>query len=483
MRFNLRLNKLSDTGRLKGATLGRVASTSYKVWLVLLSLFSLSCVKHNPSGYNPNLPPETSLFINTSKELNPTQSVQTIYWDGRDPDGIILGFYYCWKENPADSDWVFTKEHSGVFHLKITGHDTTFTFQVKAMDDDSLCDPTPARQSFRIKNSAPKVWWNLDSKIPDTTFTVASVSWSASDLDGDSTIAYFEYALDDTAQWFQIPGHLRNLTLKASDGLTEGNHCLFIRAVDIAGRRSAMIRMPDNPQKFWYVKTPKGRCLLIDDHVSETATYGYPDRFYKTTLTQLGIEYSYWNIETLFPSSIGQFKETLKLFDRIIWYTDLVKESDPHFIAAQVGLPEARQSGAKIIYICQFNTGFGVLGDPLAFTPVDSLKKYYDRIFTPNIFLPDTSALSAVFPNAPRLPDLKVSSNVFGAFAVKPKSGSVVLYRYEDKSLTPRPVFVILGRNDNTGVYDFIFSGVPLHQLNGNNNLKDLFDIIWNYVF
>jgi hypothetical protein len=441
------------------------------------------CSRQHPSEYYPNLPPETSIFINTTRELNPTQSMQTIYWDGRDPDGVVVGFYYTWKENPADSDWVFTNLRSQTFMLKITGKDTAYTFQVKAVDNDSVCDPTPARQSFRIKNSAPQVWWNLDSKIPDTTFTVASFNWSATDLDGDSTIQYFEYALDDTSHWMTIAGTLRNLTLKAADGLTEGNHCFYLRAIDVAGSRSNIIRMPDNPSKYWYVQQPRGRYLLIDDHNSETATYGLPDKFYRSMLTELGIQYSYWNIEALFPSSIAQFKETVKLFDRIIWYTDLVKESDDHFIAAQVSLPEVRQLGAKIIYICQFNTGFGVLGEPLAFTPVDSLKKYYDRIFTPNIFLPDTTEFYARFPGVPLLPNLKVSSNVFGAYATKPKSGSIVLYRYEDKNVTPRPIFVVLGRNDNTGVYDFVFSGVPLHQLNGNNNVKEFFNIILNYVF
>lgn len=452
------------------------------VYLTLI-LTGYRCEHRAPSKYNENLPPETSIFISTEKELNPTQSVQTISWDGRDPDGFVIGFYYTWKENPDSNDWIFTKAHSQTFSLKISGTDTVYTFQIKAMDDDSLCDPTPARQSFRIKNSAPRIWWNLDSRIPDTTYTVATFSWSAADLDGDSTIIHFEYALDDTSHWVSIPGSARSVTLKASDGLTEGNHCFYIRAVDIAGTRSNVIRMPDNPSQFWYVREPQGRYLLIDDHNSESATLGFPDKFYKSMLADLVGSFNYWNIEKLFPSSLAQFKETLKLFDRIIWYTDLVKVDDSHFIAAQVAIPEARNQGAKVMYLCQFNTGFGDLGDPLAFTPVDSLKKYYDRIFTPGVFKSDTADFKSKFPNAPALPELKVSSNIFGAFAVTAKSGSINLYRYEDKAVSPRPLFVILGRNDNTGVYDFVFSGAPLHQLNGNNNLKEFFNIILNYVF
>lgn len=194
-----------------------------------------------------------------------------------------------------------------------------------------------------------------------------------------------------------------------------------------------------------------------------------------------GESYSYWNIEKLFPKSTVQFKETIKLFDRVIWYTDFIKDDDPHFVAAQVAIPEFLETGGKAIFIAQFNTGFGTQGDPLAFTPVDSLGKYYDRIFPSSLFLAQTD-LQSTFPSL-TLPELKVANLIFSVFAIKPKEGSVILYRYNDTTLTEKPPFIILGRNDNTGVYDFVFAGAPLHQLNGNNNLNKFFDIILNEVF
>ncbi len=464
-------------------TLNRTSRLLFAGLLLGSGLFSV-CDRQPITKYAENKPPETTIFIDSDRQLNATQSVRKIFWDGRDADGFIIGFYYTWEQNPEPTDWKFTQARSMEFALKITGVDTTYIFQVKAMDDDSLVDPTPAVQTFPIRNTAPVIKWTLDSRIPDTTYTVASFTWNASDLDGDSTIVAFEYVLDDTASgWHSIAGYNRILTLKADDGLSQGQHAFYIRAVDIAGSRSEIIRMPQDPTKFWYVREPVGRYLLVDDHNSETATFGLPDKYYKNMLTTLVGNYNYWNIEKLFPASVIQFKETLKLFDRIIWYTDLVKEDDDHFIAAQVAIPEVRQQGAKIMYICQFNTGFGAQGDPLAFTPVDSLKKYYDRIFPPAVFNGDTSSFKAVFPNAPDLPQLKVANAIFGTFAIKAKSGSVNLYRYNDVNQTPRPLFVVLGRNDNTGVYDFVFAGAPLHQLNGNNNLNQFFDAILNYVF
>ncbi|MFA4838723.1 MAG: hypothetical protein WC703_04520, partial [Candidatus Neomarinimicrobiota bacterium] len=469
------------TGRLRLFLIGLIAA------VCLTTVFFLaSCDRQGITKYKDNKPPETSIFISTTKDLNYTQSIQTISWDGRDPDGFVVGFYYTWETNPDSNDWIYTTENSATFPLKIVGDTTTYCFQIRAVDDDGMLDPTPASQEFRIKNSAPKINWTTVSRIPDTTFTVATFIWNAKDLDGDSSVVQFEYALDDTSIWRTIPGYLRMTTLTADSGLTEGNHAFYIRAVDIAGAKSETIRMPEDSTKYWFVKEPRGRYLLIDDHGTESSQYAFPDKYYRTMMEQVvvpkGESFDYWDIESLFPKSTVQFKETVKLFDRIIWYTDFIKDDDPHFVAAQVAIPEFLEAGGKAIFIAQFNTGFGTQGDPLAFTPVDSLSKYYSRISQNALFLAQDD-LKIAFPSAPALPELKVSNYIFGVFAIKPKEGSVILYRYNDTTLTERPPFILLGRNDNTGVYDFVFAGAPLHQLNGNNNLNQFFDIILNEVF
>ncbi|MBN2366145.1 MAG: hypothetical protein JXL67_08250, partial [Calditrichaeota bacterium] len=290
----------------------------------------LSCEEKNISNPHPNLPPETDIFISYRDTLNYTQSVQNIYWDGRDPDGFVTGFYYTWHENPTPADWVFTEERSLIFPLKITGLDTIYLFQVKAVDDAGLEDPTPAQQRFPIKNSAPEMKWTSRSQIPDTTFTVASFAWEVSDLDGDSTIDYFEYTLDDdTLNWKRIPGYLRSITLHEDSGLAAGDHSFTIRAVDLAGTRSENLRMPEFAGDYWYVKQPRGRYLLIDDFQDESATTGFADQYYKTMMKNvvvpLGEEFSYWNIKTLFPDLTEQFTQTMLLFDYVIWYTDVME--------------------------------------------------------------------------------------------------------------------------------------------------------------
>ncbi|NOX37089.1 MAG: hypothetical protein GXO78_06075 [Calditrichaeota bacterium] len=469
---------------------GRVSDLRLMVGLLGVAMVFLlaSCEEPIVGDYHPNQPPETEIFVQSSNPLNPTRSVQKIYWDGRDPDGFVVGFYYTWKADPAPEDWEFTEERFGVFPLEIRSEDTTYVFQVKAVDNEGLEDPTPARQVFPIKNSPPVIEWIATSKIPDTTFTVTTFVWAARDLDGDSTIAYFEYALDDTSRdnWRRIPGYRRTLTLNADSGLTEGNHAFYIRAVDIAGAVSQTIRMPEQEDKYWYVKEPAGRYLLIDDFNVESSTTGYPDRYYKSmmdeVLGELGEGYSYWNIVENFPVSRVQFIETLKLFDRILWYSDLITESDEHFVAAQLAIPEFRAKGGKIIYTVQFNQGFGGQGNPMAFAPVDSLGRFYNIITTGKIYYPD-SAFAQAFPDLPPLPTLKVSKFILGLISLIPKATAIPMYRYDDPNLTDDPIFILVGRNDNTGEYDFVFSGTPLHYLQGNNNLNEFFRIVFRDLF
>ena len=452
------------------------------VFLIPFSMaMFIACDNEITGQLNENQPPETTVFIQSEDTLNLTQSFQQLYWDGRDADGFITGFFYTFTENPATDDWIWTTERSGIFPLEITGSDTAYFFQVKSVDNDGAEDPTPASQRIPIKNSPPTVQWAVGSAIPDTTFTVASFAWSAADPDGDLTIVAIEYALDDTSSWNILPGTRRELSLFEEDGIVEGDHALFIRAVDIAGTASEIIRMPENPDHFWYVQAPRGRYLLIDDYAVESSISRFPDAFYRTMLTDLltplGEEFTYWNIEDQFPASVVQFTETLKLFERVIWYTDFIITSDPHFLVAQIAVPEFRQTGGKLIYTVQFNSNFGSQGDPLGFTPVDSLGKSFSFIATNSIYYEDPEISNAI-PTLPPLPELKVSNFILGVIALVPKASSVPMYRYDEANTDDDPIFIMAGQNDNTREYDFVFSGTPMHLLGGNGNLNEIFEII-----
>lgn len=146
--------------------------------LVFLLCFFFSCEEQITGDFEANRAPDTFIFVESLGEdtLNYLKSVQEIFWDGRDPDGFIKGFYYTWKDNPTEADWIWTTERSNIFPLEIFGNDTIYKFQVMSVDNMDLADPTPAAQNFPIINSPPEMNWTINTNIPDTTFTVASFS-------------------------------------------------------------------------------------------------------------------------------------------------------------------------------------------------------------------------------------------------------------------------------------------------------------------
>lgn len=190
------------------------------------------------------------------------------------------------------------------------------------------------------------------------------------------------------------------------------------------------------------------------------------------------MEYSIWNIKLnrdgdiqydLMPSSIDMFAETMLLFDRILWYTD----SNPHFEEAQIVIPRyLKVPNKKILFSTQFREFFSEQGDPLEFSPVDSLMKKSFDVF-PGIIL-ESDAGKPAYP--------RLRSNKWIPFVKElvPKISSAVIYRLEENpSLWERqPVLGVVNAENS-----FYFFGLPLHQLNGNGNVKKLVAIILNEEF
>ena len=83
---------------------------------------------NNPVG---NQPPDTGLFLYPDSTISPQQSRLTVYWWGDDKDGLIVGYYFSWNEDP----WEFTASNDSLFALQIGANDTTYRIQVSAVDN------------------------------------------------------------------------------------------------------------------------------------------------------------------------------------------------------------------------------------------------------------------------------------------------------------------------------------------------------------
>jgi len=467
----------------------RMRVTVRAVILLIWGIIAASCSEKIPDRPKPNQPPETHLSLYPEGGLHTTTSRQILHWWGDDPDGRVVGFIYTWEANAPnltewtetkqDPRWTFTTANSDTFALRFLGADTVYTFRVKAVDDLGAADPTPAVQSFPVANTAPKVTFRLGTFLPETTFTVAAFTWDGTDLDGDDTIQKYEYALDDTldaARWREVPGRFNAVVLREADGLTEGDHRFFIRAVDIAGARSKTIQLPE-PGRVWHVRRPRGRLLIIDDY----ATVDNSPEFYKVLFDSLFGEYTVWDIKLdrnrdnrpdLLPSPSLAFTESLLLFDRIFWYGD----GKPHVAEAAVALPNFLDAGGKILFSAAFSED--VTGQ-LDFSPMDSLGKSLGRLRP--VRLQPMTPLDIV-PVWSGYPTLGLSAVIDPFFPLKPKVTSEVIYTLPDappgQSWPGRPEVAVIDATRS-----FVFFGLPLHKLDGYGTVRELITKIFVEVF
>ncbi len=455
---------------------------------LILIMLLIACMDKMTDNPRPNQPPETSLTFYTDSTLATTTSRQVLHWWGDDPDGKVISFIYTWDTQAAVPEvldqnlntgvWSITTAYSDTFSLKFTGLDTTYTFRISAVDDQGLVDPTPAQQVFPMANSAPEIEFVVGTDIPETTFTVASFYWKGTDLDGDETIERYEYVLNDTNQtWQSIASTNTSLNLLIQDAEADQDHVFYVRAVDIAGVTSPIIRMPQKESKIWHVKKPKGDILIIDDF----EVVDRKEKLHYKTLDSLGLEYSRWDIKLnrdgdnnydLMPNSMEMFSETLLLFKRVIWYSDS-DVNNLQFQAAQIAIPKFLETdGNKIIFSIKLGEFFSDQGDPLDFSPVDSLaKKQFDLL--PGMLLEPSA-------EKPYLPKLKSAAWIPFVKELVPKISAKVFYRLQENPALWEGQPVIAVENAENS---FIFFGVPFHQLDGFGNCKKLLAIILNDEF
>jgi len=363
--------------------------------LALLCGLLSNCTDKNTVGPHANRPPETHLFLQFADTLQlpgETASMQVLHWSGDDPDGEIVGYEYNWD---FDSLWVFTTDVMDTFYVPITQPQDTFTFQIRAVDNGGLKDPSPDRLSFPIRNSPPIVSFPLDfvqrySRATYNGFSYFSIGWSSSDPDGDPTITGYEWYLADSSfsPWDSISGGIYYwnqatldtmtwglldslATLKIFSGLPPGSYRFFLRCRDVADAYSNVIFYPEKVAgAAWNVMPVSGTVLFVDDdrYASDI------DSFIPQSLTQIyGSDgFSTWRTIDRISYYPRDIEETLKLFEKVVWHGG----SYPHFREAGSAISNFIASGGSLLaFSTQRSTGDTTI---YPFMPVDSIR-------TPNI--------------------------------------------------------------------------------------------------
>ncbi len=404
--------------------------TKALTYCLLVLLAMAGCSKRFTNEPLANQPPKTYLALVPDSALRRSVSQQHIHWWGVDPDGFVVGYYFSLD----NARWTYTTRTESVFTFRLNTTDTTYSFFVAAVDDESLRDPNPATLRYPIKNSQPAVSFLLNTTVPETTYTVATFQWSGTDIDGNETIVKYYYALDDTAnpsRWKSLSGSANLVTLTKSDGLTEGNHAFYLRAQDIAGANSKIVRMPDT-NRVWYVQEPKGELLIVRDYLPSDFSAAYYKQMFDTLMGgRLGSKdvmdikkgASAISRGKFVPPLINPtFTETLKLFKYVFWYGD----NSPSMDIAQASIPGFKRAGGKVLFTAGFPQYTGAQGGLGDFAPIDDIESSY---FTTILLSRDT--LIAVDPMYPTLVRDTLGFIYTFPRGVLPKVDARVLYKMQ----------------------------------------------------
>jgi hypothetical protein len=304
----------------------------------------------------------------------PGATVKKISWWGDAPNGFIAGFNISFDS----LNWGFTTKYDSIFVFNISGQDSAFRIWVSAVDDKGLVDPSPATNLYPVINSPPTMIFDAATNLPDTIFPVATLKWTGTDPDGNFTIKNYLWSLNDTNNFRTIPGNLNLMTLTKDSGLVSGNYCVYMKAIDIAGASSPIVRMPGDTSKKFFVKPAIGRVLIIKDMPSLDVSSA--DAYFAAVLDT--IQYSTLDIKSnngaLIPKIVNpMFVETMKLFNVVIWSGNRggqVTSNDPNFALAQNSLPFYLSEGGKVFWTSGIPDNFQGQGALFNFAPVDSIK-------------------------------------------------------------------------------------------------------------
>ena len=129
---------------------------------LVLALAGLAGGCSTSSVMAPNLPPETTLFV----QFDPSDGVPhgvpyeaKLSWFGLDEDGTVVAYDIRFRDpaRPADTLWVRTTATDSTIAVPTPGGTATPRFELRAIDDAGAIDASPANQEFSFTNQRPVI--------------------------------------------------------------------------------------------------------------------------------------------------------------------------------------------------------------------------------------------------------------------------------------------------------------------------------------
>ena len=307
-----------------------MTSRRFIPWLaVLLLLAAAGCSKKTTQPIG-NQAPVTRLFL--SGAIDTISYRVRMHWSGDDPDGSVR--YFQIQFQPGDSPfnpaaWDSTSGVDSVFALPIPAGSATYTFWVRAVDNEGLADPHPQHLVLNLRNRPPRVEFiNLPHRSQGGNYhflPVLTLQWSGTDPEGASTLRSFHLWMD---------GDTFDTTFSASD-TTFTLRLEHFGDVSATRRRTVYLSALDEAQAVsdtvsytWQVDAyvvGRPRVLLVDDYYEGTDTTATAqDLMYRGIVSKLtGGKYTQYDIldQNRFRFQKDAY-ELLRHFDAIVWYNE-----------------------------------------------------------------------------------------------------------------------------------------------------------------
>jgi hypothetical protein len=321
--------------------------------LTLGALLALGCAQPI-NGLVQNLPPETTLFV--QGPVDTVNHVVHLYWFGSDPDGDVAGFELRLHNPaaPAETAWVFTTRADSLFTIFSPSGVTAPLFEVRAIDNTGLRDPTPAREDFTFSNLPPAVRLVAPPIARDSTFASVTLSWRPTDPDGDVGKLTYHVWLDGNEASPRIV-LTTTYTIPSADFLQggvyrSGYRTVYVQPIDDGGRIGAM----DSTR--WFVRAPvtgpRARLLIIDDVPNSLPAGASTDSmFTNTALRNLPADsYTVLRLEASQPfRSSKDVEQTMKQFECVIWYRGTQTTFPTLMNRYQDGLAAYLDAGGRLV--------------------------------------------------------------------------------------------------------------------------------------
>lgn len=446
-----------------------------------------------------NKAPETSAIVDTIIRSGPNRlnSEVHIRWWGDDPDGFVQGFEIAFD----NGDWSYTELYDSIFILSPPpGHDTSdFKFMARAIDNNGATDPTPAKLTYPVKNSPPTIQYIPGLNNPVKTFPVIKLYWEGNDPDGFLNLNRYEIVWNDTNRVLTpLDITVSSATFSAVDVNADSSECeiflnnndqpetFLLKGLMLNDTNRLYIRSVDNSEakSRWlasypiFVKKVDSDILMINAY--STGITAIED-FYTQRLINQGItdfdtirifENIGGSLTQQSPDNITQAR-IFELFDYIIWYGN---DAGKSLSLAQKTTSDFFNNGGKMMMAVYVSSTFDEQSQFLEFTPATGLINPKDTTL-----ILDNGGM--VHPMLATWPQLK-STSIIGV--VKPMilaAGSQAVYNSDliardDNTAAISPwggISTVLSLRKQNSVTDFVFSTLELERLDGNNNIDSLF--------